>query len=194
VRYGEGHKAATRKRIVNAAAKRFRKEGAEAVGVAGLMADAGLTHGGFYAHFESKEELFRDAVVHALDQTRARLMLRAQADGGGLEAMVRDYLTARHVKCPERGCAAAALAPEIARRSRATRAAFEQQLAGFIELIADQVSGGDREARRRRAVAIFGLMMGTLQLARAVADKTLSEQIRDSGIRAALALGRNGKM
>jgi TetR/AcrR family transcriptional regulator, transcriptional repressor for nem operon len=194
VRYGEGHKSATRKRIVNVAAKRFRKDGAEAVGVAGLMSDAGLTHGGFYAHFDAKEDLFRDAVAHALDQTLARLTKLAAADAGGLEAIIRDYLAAWHVKCPERGCAAAALAPEIARHPRATRAAFEEKLEGFIDLIAGQVSGNDRQARRRCAIAIFGLMMGTLQLARAVADKKLSGQIRESGIRAALALGRKGKM
>jgi TetR/AcrR family transcriptional repressor of nem operon len=194
LRYGEGHKGATRKRIVDVAARRFRKEGAEAVGIAGLMGEAGLTHGGFYGHFDSKEELFRDAVAHALDQTLARLTKRAAADAGGLEAIVRDYLAAWHVKCPERGCAAAALAPEIGRHPRATRAAFEGRLAGFIELIAGQLSGDDRQSRRRRAIAILGLIMGTLQLARAVADKTLSGQIRECGIRAALALGRSGKL
>jgi TetR/AcrR family transcriptional repressor of nem operon len=194
LRYQKGHKNATRTRIVKVAAKRFRKEGAKAAGVAGLMADAGLTHGGFYAHFDSKEELFRDALAYALDETLARVVRLVEAEGGGLEAMVRDYLETWHIKYPERGCAAAALAPEVARHSRRTRAAFEKKLEGFIELIAAQIAGSDRAARRRRAIAIFGLIMGTLQLARAVADRTLSDQIRESGISAALALGRRGKI
>jgi AcrR family transcriptional regulator len=194
LRYQKDHKKATRTRIVKVAAKRFRKEGAKAAGVVGLMADAGLTHGGFYAHFDSKEELFRDAVAHALDQTLAKWARLAPADGGGLEAMVRDYLESWHVKWPERGCAAAALAPEIARCSRRTRAAFEKKLEGVIELIAAQLAGNGRAARRQRAIAIFALVMGALQLARAVADKTLCDQIRESGISAALALGRKSKV
>src|SRR3979411_448830 len=85
VRYEKGHKDATRKRIATAAAKHLRKEGVGSVGVAGLMADAGLTHGGFYAHFGSKEELFREAVGNALDETLARLTHFAKGDPGGLE-------------------------------------------------------------------------------------------------------------
>jgi AcrR family transcriptional regulator len=193
VRYEKGHKDATRKRIVKAAAKRFRKEGVGSVGVAGLMADAGLTHGGFYAHFGSKEELFREAVGNALDETLARLTRFAKGDPGGLEAMVRDYLDAWQIEKPERGCAAASLVAEIARSSRPTRIAFEKKLEGFVELIAQQLSESDRDVRRRRAVAIFGSLIGTLQLARAVADKRLSDQIRQSGIDAVMCLARHGK-
>src|SRR5438270_10081972 len=109
MRYAKGHKSATRQRIVEVASQRFRKEGVAAVGVTGLMSDAGLTRGGFYAHFASKEALFREAVTSALDRMRLELG-RVAADGGGLEAILRTYLGSRYRDRPERGCAAALLA------------------------------------------------------------------------------------
>jgi TetR/AcrR family transcriptional regulator, transcriptional repressor for nem operon len=190
MRYAKGHKGATRKRIVEVASKRFRREGVAAVGVASLMSDAGLTRGGFYAHFGSKEELFREAVKSALDRMREELGRAATADGGGLEAILRVYLGLRYRDRPERGCAAASLAPEIARHSHSTRAAFTQEFDAIIEVIVQQLPAGDRGVRRQAAIAIFGMMMGTLQLARAVPNTNLSNQILESGIDAALILGR----
>jgi len=190
MRYAKGHKTTTRKGIIEVASKRFRKEGVEGVGIAALMSDAGLTHGGFYAHFDSKEELFQEAMAHALDQTQEKLTRLAEADGGGLEAMIRDYLEPWHRRCPERGCAAASLGADIARYSRPTRVVFEKKLEGLIALIARHLPRGDRHMRRRVAIAIFGTMMGTLQLARAVADRRLSDQILESGVEAALNLAR----
>jgi TetR/AcrR family transcriptional regulator, transcriptional repressor for nem operon len=192
-RYAKGHKTATRERILDVASKRFRKDGAERVGIAGLMAGAGLTHGGFYSHFRSKEELIREAVAGSLDHSRARLTRIAQTDADGFEAIVRSYLHAWHRENPERGCAAASLAPEIARYSRQTRAAFENKIRGLIEVIAAQLSGSDEDARRQRAIAIFALLMGALQLSRAVADQKLSDTILKSGVDAALTLGRCGR-
>lgn len=190
MRYEKGHKDATRTRIVDVASKRFRKDGVEAVGVARLMADAGLTHGGFYAHFSSKEDLVGEAVRDALDDTRARLERVARAKDGGIEALVRTYMASQHRDRPDRGCAAAALASEIARHSHPTRRAFTERIEALLDLIADQFPGGDHNMRRRAAVGIFSVMMGALQLARAVSDKNLSDQILESAIAAALALAR----
>ena len=131
-------------------------------------------------------------MVAALDENHANLAQWATLDSDGLEAIVRRYLEASHRDCPERGCAAASLAAEIARSSRATRTAFEVKLEGIIQLITDQLKGIDQVARRRTAIATLGLLMGTLQLARAVADKKLSKQVLESGIEAALILGRGG--
>jgi TetR/AcrR family transcriptional repressor of nem operon len=148
MRYAKGHKGATRKPIVEVASKRFRREGVAAVGVASLMSDAGLTRGGFYAHFGSKEELFREAVKSALDRMRKELGRAATADGGGgLEAILRVYLGLRYRDRPEHGCAAASLVPEIARHSHSTRATFAQEFDAIIEVIVQQLPAGDRGAR-----------------------------------------------
>jgi TetR/AcrR family transcriptional regulator, transcriptional repressor for nem operon len=188
MRYEKGHKDTTRKHIVTAASRRFRRHGAKATGVASVMEDAGLTHGGFYAHFGSKEELLRAAVAEALDLTYGRLARCGAA--GGLEAMVRDYLGEWHIAKPEQGCALAALMPEIARSSRLTRRAVAGKLEDFFGLLAEHLPRGDLQARRRRAIAIFGMMMGTLQLARAVPGQRESRQILENGIEGALALAK----
>jgi AcrR family transcriptional regulator len=188
MRYEKGRKNATHTRIVDVASRRFRKEGVGSVGVARLMADAGLTHGGFYTHFASKEDLVREALIDALDQTRQELGLIACADGAGMEALVRTYLSPRHRDRPDRGCAAASLVSEIARLSRPTRVTFTERIEALIDLIAEQLTTADQRTRRKAAIGIFSVIMGALQLARAVADKNMSDQILQSGVNAALAL------
>ena len=184
MRYEKGHKDETRKRIVAAASARFRRDGVAAVGVAGLMADAGLTHGGFYAHFAAKEELVRTATVEALRKGRATLARAAARDG--IEGVVRVYLAPIHRDSPDRGCVFAALTSEIARHSEATRAAFTEEFEAHVALIAGLSPAQDRQA----AIAILGVMIGALQLARAVADQALSDEILASGAQAALNLAR----
>jgi TetR/AcrR family transcriptional regulator, transcriptional repressor for nem operon len=190
MRYEKGHKDATRTRIVEVASRRFRKEGVEAVGVAGLMADAGLTHGGFYSHFSSKEDLVGEAVRAAFDQTREKLEQIALANDGGIEALIRTYMDPQHRDRPERGCAAATLAPEIARHSQVTRKAFTRSVEALLDLIAAQLPAKDELKRREAAIGIFSVMMGGLQLARTVSDKKLSNQILENAIDAALTLAR----
>ena len=132
MRYGKEHKAETHRRVVEAAARRFRRNGIEATGVVDLMADAGLTHGGFYAHFPSKETLVREAVQSASAQGRRhfqRQIEQARAEGREpLETIVRQYLTTLHRDRPDRGCSIAALGAEIARHPRKTREAFTEGL------------------------------------------------------------------
>jgi TetR/AcrR family transcriptional repressor of nem operon len=188
MRFEKGHKAETRKRIIKAASARFRKDGVEAVGIAGLMAEAGLTHGGFYAHFESKEALLREAMVAAMDETRERLARPGGPDG--LEWLVRRYLRPSHRDTPENGCAIASLVAEIARHEPATREVFSGRVEAFLLRIAAQLPDWPEAERSQAAIGILGVMLGTLQLSRAVTDKALSDAVLESGIQAALRLAK----
>lgn len=190
MRYEKGHKEATRRKIVEVASKRFRQDGVEAVGVAGLMADAGLTHGGFYAHFDSKEDLVRQAVGLALDRSAA--ILDTAVAGGELEAIIRRYLSPQHRDHPGEGCVTAALASEIARRPESTRQALA---AGFDRLAAAleaKLPFTDADERRKRAGAILSVMIGALQLARVETDEARSRQWLEGGVAAALLLAGTG--
>jgi len=193
MRYEKGHKEQTRRRVVEVAAGRFRKHGIESSGVAELMADAGLTHGGFYAHFTSKDALIKTALGTALEATRSDLAeaVEAAEKGGGIEAIVRTYLLPLHRDHPERGCAAAALVGEIARTTRATRTEFTMQTEKLLDLIVAQLPTRlTKTVRRETAMAIYATMIGTLQLARAVTDPELSERLLDAGTSAAIELSK----
>ena len=187
MRYEKGHKDATRERIIDVASRQFRENGVAAVGLAGIMSDAGLTNGAFYTHFESKEDLVRAVLGNALSRRETKLLAASEANVG-LEATIRDYLSSRHRDRPGGGCPTAALVAEVARHPKATRDAFTDKVSTFIPLIASQIRAGSASERRRNAVAIYGMMVGTLQLARAVNDKELSDEILESGDTAALAL------
>jgi TetR/AcrR family transcriptional regulator, transcriptional repressor for nem operon len=187
MRYEKGHKDLTRQRIVEIASAQFRAQGVAAAGLAGIMTEAGLTNGAFYAHFSSKEELVRAVLCNAL--SRREQTLRAAAESGkGLEALIRDYLSVRHRDDPGRGCPTAAMVAEIARHPKKTRDAFTGKIGAFIDLIAAQVGGSSPRARRKTAIAVYGMMVGTLQLARAVNDKRLSDEILESGVATAVTL------
>lgn len=196
MRFEKGHKEQTRQRIIETASRKFRKEGVAATGIAGLMAEAGLTHGGFYAHFASKEDLVRAALASTLDQAKARrqqVLDSAKPGPGGLEALIQFYLRPAHRDTPERGCAAAALISEIARHEPETRAAFTTRLLGMLAQIASALPPEmDEAARERLAIGLFGTLLGCLQMARAVDDPALSDKILESGAQAALALAGIG--
>jgi len=191
MRYEKGHKDATRQRIIDVASRQFRENGVAAVGLAGIMTDAGLTNGAFYSHFKSKEELVQAVLSNALRRREVTLRTASEANAG-LEATIRDYLSPRHRDRPGGGCPTAALVAEIARHPKTTRDAFTDKVTRFIALIATQVRDGSADTRRRKAAAIYGMMVGTLQLARAVNDKRLSDEILESGVSAALALADGG--
>ncbi|EWY41456.1 TetR family transcriptional regulator [Skermanella stibiiresistens SB22] len=188
MRYEKGHKETTRRRILDVASGRFRRDGVDAVGLAGLMADAGLTHGGFYAHFKSKEDLIREAVTDALGQTTKAYGEKINDKDWDFETIVRHYLSPPHRDNPEKGCVAACLTAEIARHSDETRAAFSGRAGEMIDMLGSRLGPGDPLAIRRRATAIFALLVGTLQLARAEVDSGRSGEILESGIAAALEL------
>src|ERR1700688_4537193 len=191
MRYEKGHKDLTRRRIIEVASKQFREQGVAAVGLAGIMTGAGLTNGAFYAHFDSKEDLVREVLSSAGFRNK---LSKAAERGAGLEGAIRDYLSPSHRDNPGRGCPTSALVAEIARHPKATRDAFTGKVADVIGLIAARLESGTEAERRRRAVAIYGLMVGALQLARAVNDKKLSGEILQGGADEALALaGQTGK-
>jgi TetR/AcrR family transcriptional repressor of nem operon len=188
-----GRKQATRSRILAAAGRRLRAEGLEGAGVAEIMAAAGLTHGGFYAHFAGKEALIAEALAAALAEGRAAWL-------AGLEGMPPEeacrhilgrYLSRSHRDAPERGCAAAACAGELARHGRETRAHFERALSASLAALAAHMPGSRPEQRRNQAIATFALCLGGLLLARAVADPELSDAVllacRRAGQAASLA-------
>lgn len=187
MRYEKGHKQATRAHIIDVASAQFREHGVAAAGLAGIMSAAGLTNGAFYAHFESKEDLVQAVVLDALG--RRAQGLRANLErGGGIETAIRDYLSARHRDGAAKGCPIAALVAEIARHPTKTRDAFTAKISELIPLMATQIEGRSAAERRRAAIAIYNLMVGALQMARAVSDKELSDEILEGAIDAALKL------
>ncbi len=183
MRYEKGHKDTTRQHIIDVAARRFRQDGVAAAGLAGIMTDAGLTNGAFYTHFKSKDDLVCETLMNSLDTIRERILAAGQGDGA-----IREYLSVKHRDRPDTGCPTPALVAEIARLPKKTRTAYTERVNGLIDLIASRFRNGSDEERRRRAMALYGLMIGTVQLARAVNDKKLSDQILEGGLELALAV------
>jgi TetR/AcrR family transcriptional repressor of nem operon len=186
-RYGREHKEATRQRIVERAGPRFKRDGIDGSGIAILMADAGLTNGAFYAHFASKDDLIATVVGDQLRSQRERLGAGA-FDRTGFEQFVRDYLSPAHRDNPDEGCPSAALLDEIVRGSDATKRAYTDGLLAMIDDVAALIQTPDRRSARARALSIFALMVGTLQLSRALADRELADDVLAQGIENALAL------
>lgn len=195
MRYDKGHKEATRKRIIETAASRFREEGIAAVGVANLMSDIGLTQGGFYNHFESKDDLVREAIALAWQGTYERLRKALErAKHGGIETLIDSYLSSAHRNEVAEGCVAAALSAEIARGPVSLREAFSQGAEQTTELIASVLPGKLTPKHRRGiAMAVLSTLVGTLVLARAVNDQAMSDELLLHGRRAALALAESAQ-
>ena len=192
MRYDKDHKAATRQRIVETAARRFRENGIEGEGMKSLMAAAGLTNGAFYNHFVSKEDLTREAVAAAMDERVASLRHWLEREEG-LEGLLRNYFSVRHRDNPGKGCPSTVLAGEIARHSDDVRAAYTDGFLAFVELAATHWRNLPGEEAKSRALALYGLIAGTMQVARAVNDEALSERMLANGLEAALAMARTPK-
>jgi AcrR family transcriptional regulator len=187
MRYDKGHKEASRQRIMDVAAERFRADGIAASGLARIMSDAGLTNGAFYPHFQSKADLVRESLAAAMDeQTR---VLRDMIREGGLEAVIAGYLSPEHRDNPEAGCTLAALLPELARQPPETRQVYMDRLLAAVREMASALpaQAGDREAA---AIGIYATLIGTLQLARAVNGTPLSDRVLVAGVQAARDLAR----
>lgn len=184
---------AVRELITRAAAHRFRGAGLAAVGVRQVMAEAGFTHGGFYRHFASRDELVATAVEEAARATLGHLRgaIEAVQEDKRLDALVGAYLATRHCNAMASGCAAAALAPEIARQGKAARRRFLAQNEAILILIADCLpSGGKAEQRRIRATSLFALMIGALQLARIACDDNAAAKTLGAARQSALTLAQ----
>jgi TetR/AcrR family transcriptional repressor of nem operon len=188
MRYSKEHKQETHARIVRKASVRLREKGAHGVGVADLMKEAGLTHGGFYAHFNSREALVIEAFAYAMDRSTARWRKIAEATPPEqrLSMIVDSYLSPAHRDDPGHGCAVPALSAEIARESAKTRKAFAAKLEQMIDMVADQIPGLPRKAARKQAASALATMMGTLVLARVAGSGEFSEEILAAGREAVL--------
>jgi TetR/AcrR family transcriptional repressor of nem operon len=164
------------RRIVGAAGKLFRENGFDGVGVADIMKSAGLTRGGFYGHFASKEDLVAQACAGAANAD-GWLTITERAPKNPLAAIVRFYLSARHRDHPETGCLFASLGPEVARQQGGVRRAFTDGLRTRLDFLAEIVTGRSKAAKRRKAIATMSALVGALVLARAVDDPSLSDEI-----------------
>jgi TetR/AcrR family transcriptional regulator, transcriptional repressor for nem operon len=183
MRYSKEHKFQTHAKIVKRASIKLREKGAHGIGVADLMKEAGLTHGGFYAHFDSRDALVIEAVSHAMDRSTERwrkLSEQTPADKR-LAKIVNTYLGTDHRDDPGHGCAVPALAAEMARESAKTRRAFAGRMDQMIEMLTDQYQGMPRKAARKQAVSALATMMGTLVMARVAGNSELSDEILKSG-------------
>jgi len=185
VRYAKEHKQATRQRIIETAGRRLKRDGIDGSGVATLMKDAGLTNGAFYAHFESKEDLVATVVS---EQLRGQREWLASFPPGrdGFEQMVRTYLSPEHRDNPEEGCPSAALLDEIGRWTDPAKETYTGSVLAVIDDIAARLAPQDPSSARTTTLSIYALMVGTLQLARALADRQLSDDLLEQGIRNAL--------
>ena len=188
MRYSKEHKQETHARIVKKASVRLREKGAHGIGVADLMKEAGLTHGGFYAHFDSREALVIEAFAYAMDRSteRWRKLAETTPPEKRMATIVETYLTPLHRDDPGHGCAVTALGAEIARESPKTRKAFAAKLDQMIEMLADQIPELPRKTARKQATAAIATMMGTLVLSRIAGSGEFSDEILAAGRDAAL--------
>jgi TetR/AcrR family transcriptional repressor of nem operon len=182
VRYSDTHKQETRRKVVYAAAAAVRVKGPDGVGVADIMAEAGLTHGGFYAHFPNKEALVAAAVEEAFDQSRRRFtsLTEGMSPGLALTTFVDTYVSADHRNAPQHGCPVSTLANDLPRQGPRVRGAFDTGLLGLIARIEAWLPDGDPAARRSLASSLMAEMAGAVAMARAVSDETLAGELLDA--------------
>jgi TetR/AcrR family transcriptional regulator, transcriptional repressor for nem operon len=171
--------AETRRKIVRTAAAEFRQKGINGTSLADLMAAAGLTHGGFYRHFESKDQLVAEACAAAFESANetAWVPLLQQSKRNGVDALVAKYLSEDHRDDQRGGCPFAALGSELARSDENTRAAATEGLLKLVDAIARQFSELRHDVAKRRALVTLSTMVGSLTLARMVTDSKLSTTI-----------------
>src|SRR5262249_34205817 len=178
--YTKAHKARTHAHIVRAAAQAFRREGVHTMAIPRLMGEAGLTHGGFYAHFASKDALVAEACSTALDDIGQRLIEAVQSVPPDERPRlgVRWYLSPTHRDTPELGCAIPAMGSEIARESPQVREAFTAGLERYAGQLAEVLPGPEHgHARRADVLQLLAGMAGAVLVARAVDDAALSDRI-----------------
>ena len=182
-RYSAEHKQQTRRRMIETAGRRLKSNGIDGSGIATLVADAGLTNGAFYGHFSSKDELVAAVVTDQLENQVA--VIDALATGAGVEAFVREYLSPAHRDEPATGCPSAALLDELGRCDAEIRQAYTAGARAVIATIARRLGDADNDDDDRaeeRAIGLVALLVGSLQLARAVDDPDLSDRVLDAAL------------
>src|SRR5271163_5069725 len=182
--------AQNRDRILTSAARLCRERGSAATGVDSITADAGLTHGGLYSQFGSKEVIAAEAIRFALARGKRvwQRALERNPGKGSIPAIVESYLSRAHRDAPGNGCVVAALGADIARQPRAIRQTFTSETKKALDYLAEQVPGEKIARRRENAIAAFACMIGGLVLARAVSDEDFSELILNAATRGSIGL------
>jgi TetR/AcrR family transcriptional repressor of nem operon len=192
MRYRADHKEEARARMLNAAGRGFRRLGFGGIGVDGLAKEAGVTSGAFYGHFPSKAEAFKAAAVAGLVQLREAVEdLRVNEGDAWLEKFVDFYMSVRRTCDLGESCALQSLTPEVARADRDTKAAYEAELLGVVEAVAEGLSNGTLPARRKTAWAILSILSGGVSIARSAADPKTGSQIAAGVKGAVLAMTDN---
>ena len=178
-------KEESHERIVEAAARAIRRSGYRGTGVAEIMKDAGLTHGGFYAHFASREAMLAEAADRAGAETVALSgrIAAAAPPKQALRAMLEAYLSKAHVESIETGCAIAALGSEMPRQAPEVRRAATRNIKEMIDLVARQSPDWGKPGAHERALVTVSTMLGALVLARAVDDPRLSNEVREAALK-----------
>ena len=164
--------AENRRRIVETASRMFREAGFDGVGIDAIMNAAGLTHGGFYGHFGSKEDLAAEAVAGALERGAEK-----QSGYSTLSDLASEYLSERHRHDRANGCALAALGADITRQGERVRRGMTAHVRAQLDYFVGLLKGGTAASRRKRAITTLAGMVGALTLARAVDDPTLAKEI-----------------
>ena len=180
-----GRKEVTHERIVEAAGRAIRRSGYAGTSVADIMKDAGLTHGGFYAHFSSREAMLAEAADHAgAEGVAAAARIAAEAPPEhALRELARAYLSKAHVDAAETGCAVAALCSEMPRQAPEVRRAATRRIKEMIDVVARQSPDWGQRGAHERALATVAMLVGALQLARAVDDPRLSAALRAAALK-----------
>ena len=176
-----GHSRANKREhheeIVAVAASRFREDGVDRVGLATLMHDAGLTHGGFYRHFESRDELVAEAVERALHDGGQAMAAVAESPDDPLAAVIDAYLSVAHRDGLATSCAVTTLAADVARSNPRARAAYTSQVGVYIEMLVRLLPPGPSDQKRATAITALSTLVGAVSMARAVDDEALSREI-----------------
>jgi TetR/AcrR family transcriptional repressor of nem operon len=179
MRYQPGHKAETHKRIVKDASRRVRSHGLTGVAVAAVMGDTGLTHGGFYKHFGSKDDLLVQSLSEGFREIEDSLVEAAEqsSPGEGWKAIVRTYLRPEHCQHPDHGCPLATLGPELARVDKRIKPQIVAELVNYKGRMMPFMPGRRVVDKERAFFAIFSTMIGAIEIARLLPDPTLQEKV-----------------
>jgi TetR/AcrR family transcriptional repressor of nem operon len=177
-----GRKELTHDRIVDVAAAAIRRSGYDGIGVADIMKEAGLTHGGFYAHFDSRTQLLAEAIDHAgaKSMERMRKVTERAAPEDALRAFVDAYLSDAHVETPEAGCTLAALGTETPRQAPEVRQVCSRRLKDMVDLVERQLPDWGAPGQHDKALAILSCMVGAMVIARASGDERVSKDVRNA--------------
>ncbi len=174
--------AKNRERIIDVASREFREKGFDGIGVADVMKSAGLTHGGFYGHFASKDDLIAEACAASMDRSAEKWSKLAETSPDeAFAAITSSYLLKAHRDNKASGCTMAALAPDIARQSGPVRKRFSEGTRTLLDILAKAIPGQSDEARREKALATMAGLVGTLVLSRAVDDPEFADEILKAG-------------